>query len=261
MRRVFPRAALSCLALVAMLWASSANAHFGMVIPGNNAISAEAKSTELQVSFSHPFELVGMDLVKPKAFFVTAAGKKTDLLPALTETKVMDHKAWKTTYQFARPGVYMFGLEPTPYWEPEEDCFIIHYTKTIIAAFGDESGWDEPMGLKTEIVPMTRPFGNYAGNSFTGQVLRDGKPLPFAEVEVEFYNKDNKFAAPTEYHVTQVVKADANGVFTFACPLAGWWGFAALSTADFQLKAPDGAMKDVEIGAVLWIKLDGWTRK
>ena len=47
---------------------------------------------------------------------------------------------------------------------------------------------------------------------------------PGADVEVELYNKDKKYEAPNEYMVTQVVKADANGVFTYAVPFAGWWG-------------------------------------
>ncbi len=257
MRRSFTVLSVTVLTL----WASAAMAHFGMVIPQGNVITPEQKTVSMELSFSHPFALIGMDLVKPKAFFVATEGKKTDLLPSLSPTKVMDHEAWKASFTAKRPGVYTFGMEPVPYWEPEENCFIIHYTKTVLAAFGDESGWDEPLGMKTEILPLTRPFGNYAGNSFTGQVLRDGAPLPNAEVEVEYYNRDARFAAPTDYHVTQVVKADANGIFTFTCPLAGWWGFAALSTADFQMKGPDGQMKDVELGAVLWMQLDGWKKK
>ena len=51
--------------------------------------------------------------------------------------------------------------------------------------------------------------------------------------------------------VTQGVKADANGVFTYAVPFAGWWGFAALNTADEKLDH-DGTPKNVELGAVLW---------
>ena len=47
-----------------------------------------------------------------------------------------------------------------------EDCFIIHYTKTVVAAFGEEENWGQPLGLKTEIVPLTRPFANYTGNVF-----------------------------------------------------------------------------------------------
>lgn len=56
-------------------------------------------------------------------------------------------------------------MEPKPYFEPAEDCYIIHYTKTVVSAFGLE-GWDRELGLKTEIVPLTRPFGLYAGNVF-----------------------------------------------------------------------------------------------
>ena len=29
--------------------------------------------------------------------------------------------------------------------------------------------------------------------------------------------------------VTQTIKADPNGIFTYAAPKAGWWGFAALN--------------------------------
>jgi cobalt/nickel transport protein len=152
-------------------------------------------------------------------------------------------------------------MEPHPYWEPAEDISIIHYTKTVIAAFGEDQGWDKPVGIETEIVPLTRPFGNYAGDSFRGQVLLKGKPVPDAEVEVELYNKDGKFVAPSDYHVTQVVKADENGVFSFTCPQPGWWGFAALNEADFKIKDPDGNDKNVEIGAVLWIHLDEYKKK
>ena len=40
-----------------------------------------------------------------------------------------------------------------------------------------------------EIIPLTRPFANYSGNIFQGRVLLDGKPVPGAEVEVEYYNR------------------------------------------------------------------------
>jgi len=88
----------------------------------------------------------------------------------------------------------------------------------------------------------------------------DGKPLPYAAVEIEFYNKDNKVEAPNEYMVTQAVKADRNGVFTYAVPEAGWWGFAALTTADFKLKK-DGKDKAMEIGGVIWVYFQDWQLK
>jgi cobalt/nickel transport protein len=202
-------------------------------------------------------EMVGMELVKPKVATVTVNGNRQDLLAQLTPTRIMDHGAWRLDYPIKRPGVYMFHMEPQPYWEPAEDCFIVHHTKTVVAAFGDDEGWDAELGLKTEIVPLAKPFGLYAGNVFQGIVKMDGKPVPHAEVEVEYYNRDQQAHAPTDYMITQTVKADGNGVFTYATPTSGWWGFAALNTADYTLDH-EGQKKDVELGAVIWVYFHEW---
>jgi cobalt/nickel transport protein len=240
---------------------SNAFAHFGMVIPSDSMVMpGESKVIKIAISFSHPMEMVGMEMVKPAQFAVVTGEKRQNLLGLLKETKVMGHKAWQGNYKINRPGVYIFYMEPTPYWEPAEDCYIVHYTKTVISAFGMEEGWDEPVGLKTEIVPLSRPFGLYAGNVFQGIVMVDGKPVPYAEVEVEYYNKDAKAVAPTEYMVTQVTKADVNGVFTYAAPRAGWWGFAALNTSEKKLKH-EGQDKDIELGAVIWVEFKDWKEK
>ena len=116
-----------------------------------------------------------------------------------------------------------------------------------------EEGWDQEVGLKTEIVPLTRPYGLWTGNVFQGIVKVNGKPAPFTEVEVEYYNEDGSVKAPADPMITQVVKADENGVFTYAMPNAGWWGFAALNTDDATL-THEGKEYPVEIGAVLWVK-------
>jgi len=238
-----------------------ASAHFGMVIPSDSMVMpGESRVVRITGSFSHPMEMVGMPLTKPGQFGVMTDGKTTSLSESLRETDVMGQKAWAVDYTVKRPGVYHFFMVPEPYWEPAEDCFIIHYTKTIVAAFGDESGWDSPVGLKTEIVPLTRPFGLYSGNVFQGIVMLDGKPVPYSEVEVEYYNRDGKAQAPTDYMMTQVVKADADGVFTYAVPSAGWWGFAALNISDQKIKR-DGEDKDIEIGAVLWVEFHDWKEK
>jgi cobalt/nickel transport protein len=251
MKRLFILIAISILSL---FWARSTLAHFGMVIPSDSMVmQADDRTVNVRLSFSHPFEGEGMELVKPAVFGVMANGEKVNLLQTLKETKVMGHTAWETSYTIKRPGVYMFYMEPEPYWEPAEDCYIVHYTKTVVTAFGDDEGWDEEIGLKTEIVPLSKPYGLYAGNVFQGIVKLDGKPVPFCEVEVEYYNEDRKAAAPTDYMVTQTIKADANGVFTYAVPKAGWWGFAGLNTSDQKIKG-----KDVEIGAVLWVKFHDW---
>jgi cobalt/nickel transport protein len=241
------------IALFTWIMVVPAWSHFGMLIPSDSMVMQDdSRTLTIILSFSHPFEMVGMELSKPRVFQMLTDGKKQDLLDSLQETQVMGHKAWKAAYPVKRPGVYVFHMEPQPYWEPAEDAFIIHFTKSVVTAFGDDEGWDAEVGLKTEIVPLSKPFGLYAGNVFQGTVKMDGKPVPFAEVEVEYYNKDRKYTAPTDYMITQTIKADRNGVFTYSAPVSGWWGFAALNGADYKL-THQGEKKDVELGAVIWV--------
>ena len=252
---------LVLLVIMFLMLTGTAFAHYGMIIPSDSMVmQSDSRTINLKLSFSHPFERIGMELAKPKVFGVVANGYKQDLLEKLKKTQVMEHTAWKLDYKVKRPGVYMFYMEPTPYWEPAEDVFIIHYTKTVVTSFGDDMGWDEEIGLKTEIVPLSKPFGLYTGNVFQGIIKLDGKPVPYAEVEIEYYNEDGRSEAPADYMITQTIKADQNGVFIYAAPKAGWWGFAALNTADFKLKQ-NGEDKDVEIGAVIWVKFHDWMIK
>ena len=255
---------LSVVVLAVMMGVTPpALAHFGTIIPSDDIVTQDdSKTLKLQVKFIHPMELHYMEMVKPKQFGVVHDGKKTDLLNSLqaTKGKSPDQKEkftfWTTDYKIRRPGDYTFYVEPTPYWEPAEDLFIVHYTKVCVNALGLEKGWDESVGLETEIVPMTRPYGLWTGNLFTGQVLLKGKPVPFAEVEIEYLNESPEnisiIIPPADPYVTQVVKADGNGVFSYAMPRAGWWGFSALNEAEWKLKY-DGKEKGVEIGAVYWV--------
>ncbi len=233
---------------------SLSRAHFGVIIPSDDIVEkGDSKTISLDIKFIHPFEGQYMNMEMPKAFGVVLGGQKEDLLKTLQKKEVKKMTTWGAAYQVRRPGNYIFYVEPSPYWEPAEETFIVHYTKVIVNALGLEEGWDEEIGLKTEIVPLTRPYGLWSGNVFQGVVKVDGKPVPFANVEVEYYNEGGKIKPPAEPYITHVVRADQNGVFTYAMPKAGWWGFAALSTADFTLSR-EGKEYPVEIGAVLWVK-------
>lgn len=246
----------------------SACAHFGLILPADDILSpGEARTLELQVKFLHPLEGHYMEMARPKRFGVMTGGRKVSLLDSLQPRKgrSLDQKRdfgfWSADYSVRRPGDYTFYLEPQPYWEPAEDKYIVHYTKVCVNAYGLEVGWDQPVGFETEIIPLSRPYGLWRGNLFSAQVLLKGAPLPFAEVEVEYLNEKAEAGtvhAPSTPFVTQVVRADANGVFHYAMPKSGWWGFAALSEADWQLSHA-GSDKAVEIGAVYWVyatKLD-----
>jgi cobalt/nickel transport protein len=241
-----------CLCLLAE---GAAEAHFGMVIPSESTVmDARKADPTLDLKFWHPFVNEGMDLEKPVSFTVHHNGVVEELLPTLKEGKEQGHTVWSATRRLAAPGLYAFVMEPKPYFEKEEDCYILHYTKVYVDAFGDDEGWSAPLGLKTEIVPLTRPGALYAGNVFTGRVLLNGKPASDTEVEIEWYpGKDKRGRAPHAGMVTQSVKTDENGIFSYAAPRAGWWGFAALSDDGTRLPF-NGQEKPVELGAVLWLR-------
>ena len=236
-----------------------AQAHFGMLIPSDDmVINGESRTLHLDAMFWHPFESQGMNLAKPEAFGVmTSNGEKHDLLSSLKPAKRKDitgaqRDIFKVDYKFRGPGDHTFYMVPQPYWEPAEESFIVHYTKVVVNGFGLEEGWQRPVGLKTEIVPLTRPYGLYTGNVFQGQVLVNGKPVPGTRVEVEYFY-DGKVKADASPLETQVVTTDPNGIFTYAMPKTGWWVFAALNEAEKPMKH-DGQDYPVEIGAVLWVK-------
>ena len=104
--------------------------------------------------------------------------------------------------------------------------------------------------------PLSKPFGLWEHNVFQGIVKLDGAAVPYAEVEVEFFN-DAGATVPDDLMITQTIKADENGVFTYATPAAGWWGFAALNTAEEPMQF-EGEDKDHELGAVIWVRFEEW---
>ena len=225
-----------------------ANAHFLTFLSNTDNVTDQKQTKiDFDISFIHPFEQSGMNMEKPEIF----VNNKNNKL-VLKETKKFEHKAWSSSYDIKTPGVYKFFVQPQPYFEPAEEKFISHVPKLIISSFGLEDGWDEPIGLKYEIIPLIKPFGLYAGNLFQGKVLHDGKAASNTEVEVELYNEFG-LKAPTNSHITQVVKTDANGVFSFVMNHKGWWGFAAL-IEEGELKHSDGKMYKIENGALIWVK-------
>ncbi len=256
----FLRAAIvGSLAVSGLAVTTPAFAHLQMLIPSDDMVSTPSERlVRLNIKFWNPFEGHGMSIDTPTRFGVHFAGKNIDLRDKLQPHGFIDRggknrQGFVASYNITKPGDYIFYMEPKPYWEPSEQRYIIHYTKVVVDAFGQEKGWDDPVGLKTEIIPLTRPYGLYTNNVFQGIVKLNGKPEPFSRVEVEYYNEDGQLKAPKDSMNTQVVKTDVNGVFTYAMPKAGWWGFAALHR-DKKMMEHDGKRYPVELGALMWVK-------
>ncbi len=240
--------------LCAVSAAVAAWGHFQVLIPASEFADEDNREVSLDILFTHPMSGGPvMEMGTPTEFGVLVGGKKVNLMDALKKRKVEGKTAYSATYKVKRPGDHVFYIAPAPYWEPAERKMIIHYTKVVVDAFGGGEGWDAMVGFPVEIKPLVRPYGLWAGNVFRGIVTCNGKPVPFAEIEVEYLNSGKIIDVPNDAFDTQVIKADANGVFCYAMPRSGWWGFAALMDGD-KMKNPKGEMVDTELGALMWVR-------
>jgi cobalt/nickel transport protein len=245
---------IALAAPLVLLLCAPVRAHFVALIPSSDVVEQGGPQTiTLDISFTHPFEGRMMQMDRPRALGVSVREMREDLAPSLHERREGGLSAWETPYRVRRPGDQMFWVEPEPYFEQAEGKFIVHYAKVVVGALGLEQGWQGPLGLPLEILPLSRPYGLWAGNVFQGVVLMGGKPLPGAAVEVEYMNTGGRVRAPSSPFVTQVVRADERGVFTYAMPREGWWGFAALADAPYTIKR-GGRPYPVELGGVIWVR-------
>ncbi|MBD3306268.1 DUF4198 domain-containing protein [candidate division KSB3 bacterium] len=231
------------------------SAHFQVLIPSADIVTAAGNRTvDFTIVFTHPMEQGPvMNMEMPAQFGVMIMGQKKDLKDSLEVKEIDGNQTYHASYTLKQPGDHIFYLEPAPYWEPAEEVMIVHYTKVIVNGMSAEEGWDTLVGFPVEIEPLVRPYGLWTGNVFRGIVKKDGNPVPFAEIEVEYYNEGGQVAIPADPFITQVIKADANGVFTYAMPKAGWWAFAALLEGDNTMQSPDGNEVGVELGALMWV--------
>lgn len=235
------------------LAATGAGAHFQQILPSAD-VTEPGQAVTLEMVFTHPMERGPvMEMKRPRRFGALIEGKFQDLSATLREGKRQGATMWTSTWAPRQPGVGVFYVEPQPYWEAAEGKYIVHHAKVVVDAGAVGKDWDGLVGAPVEIEPLVRPTGLWAGNLFQGIVRKDGKPVPFAEIEVEFVN-DGSVKPPNDAFVTQVIKADGAGVFTYAMPRAGWWGFAALVEADEKMKSPTGEDAPVELGALMWVK-------
>ncbi|PLW76616.1 DUF4198 domain-containing protein [Cohaesibacter celericrescens] len=255
MKKLLAGAAIATIAL-----SGAAQAHFQLLYTPDVMLDS-AQEIPLKLMFGHPMENGhAMDMGSPEAFDVYFKGKKTDLLPTLDpiiwKGAHNEAKGFETTYKIKRNGDYIFALTPAPYYESSEDIYIQQITKSFVNK-AMPVDWAEPLGLKTEILPLNKPYQNFVGGTFTGKLLSSGKPKGGIECEIEYINpkidlKGNAFAKEADGPVPDsaiVAITDDNGVFTFGLPRAGSWGFACLGAGpDTEF---DG--KELSQDAVLWI--------
>lgn len=251
--------------VLALAMTVPAMAHFQMIYTPESALE-KAQSVDLKLVFTHPFEAGHtMDMGQPEQFFVVRKEKKKDLLGTLKpinwNSLTNNGAAYEASYKLRGMGDNIFCLVPSPYLEKEEDCYIQQITKMVVNTGGFPTDWDAEIGLPAEIVPLDKPYALWTGNVFRGVVKGGGKPVPYADIEVEYMNHQplldhNAFAqkaivaAPQDAFVTMTIKANVNGEFSFGIPRAGWWGFCALGAG--PTKKHKG--KELSQDAVIWVQ-------
>ncbi|MCB9482124.1 MAG: DUF4198 domain-containing protein [Desulfobacteraceae bacterium] len=256
---------LPICALIFSLTAVPAYSHFQMIYTPESALE-KASEIDLKLVFTHPFEAGHtMDMGTPSEFFVIKKGKKTDLKSSLKpitwKSLTNSGKAYEAQVKLRGMGDNVFCLVPEPYYEKEEEIYIQQITKMVVNTAGFPTDWDAEAGLPTEIVPLDKPYALWTGNVFRGIVKSNGKPVPYAEIEVEYLNhkplmnhnefsEDAQAEAPQDSFVTMGIKANVNGEFTFGIPRAGWWGFCALGAGP----AKEYKGKELSQDAVIWIQ-------
>ena len=265
--------ALSSILLLAAA-SSPASAHFQLLYTPDAALN-QSRAMPIALVFSHPFNNgYTMNMGEPEAFYVIsqrgaeAERRETDLLQYLEPVTWSGVDSEAAAFVAHPPrsvtrslGDYTYVLRPAPYYEEQEDKYIQQITKTVINVGGLPGSWDEPLGLPVEIVPLDKPYANWVGGVFRAVVLADGKPVPHAEIEVEYLNHEpqidqlrfdpeGKVTPPQSSFITLSIRANAQGEVTIGLPKAGWWGICALDLDD-ELQHND---KELSLDAVLWIK-------
>ncbi|TCP38860.1 DUF4198 domain-containing protein [Rhodovulum marinum] len=249
-------------AALAALAAAPACAHFQLIYNPEPNLERPG-DVPLRLIFWHPMENGhAMDMGKPLELFYVFKGEKIDIgetLAPITFTGAQNGAAaFEAALPVKRNGDYIVGLVPAPYYEESEDIYIQQITKVFFNKGGIPSGWNEPLGLPTEIVPLNKPTNVIAGSTFSGRLLSQGAPVAGAEIEIEYIaaEPDMETNAVGEATVGPVpggaivAITDENGVFTFGIPRAGHWGFAALGAGP----ATEHEGKELSQDAVIWIK-------
>lgn len=246
----------------ALLCAGPSEAHFQLVYTPKVNVS-RLGDLPFKLIFWHPFENGPvMDMGTPEEFYYVHKGQKVDLMNSLRPIKFTGSEnaaqAFDATVPVKRNGDYIVVLTPSPYLEASEDIYIQQVTKSYVNKSGIPTGWEEPVGLPVEIVPMNKPTNIMVGSTFTGRVLAEGKPVGGVSVEVEYVAAEPDMVANRPGQTTAsplpggaiVAITDERGYFTIGIPKAGFWGVAALGAG--PKKQYKG--KPLSHDAVLWIK-------
>lgn len=263
---------LSCLS-------SGAYAHTTVMHTDEMALN-RAADVDMSIVFTHatdggptmPIEVQSFTQYSGREIFI----EEFDLMDTLTPIQWLDHidengeevrvdaySAHISRDQIRGLGDHQLVVVTEPYYDPNDEIYIQQFTKVIMNVGGAQTNWYTTVGLPTEIHALKTPYANWVGETFTGIVLSEGIPVPFARLEIDYLNhgvdaenakfSDAPFIAashPSYKYISMIT--NENGEFHFGIPAAGWWAIAALGTG------PEFRKDDIYLSqdAILWIYAD-----
>ena len=254
------------IAMMMLFTAPVSWAHFQLIYAPSYILDKPGK-VPTKLIFWHPMENgYAMPMVEPEQVLMFHRGKRLDISSHLQTSQFFSNHnqvdSWDVDIPIRRAGDYVVAVIPQPYYEESEDIFIQQITKAYFNRKQLPTDWQEEQGLTTEIKPLVKPYNVIEGSNFSGIVLSQGQPVPFAEIEVEYMpaepNMDNSSIESTDTIALPggsiSIQSDAHGVFSMTLPKAGFWGFAALGSGpDKQFQG-----KSLSQDAVIWVQVHQW---
>ncbi len=139
-------------------------------------------------------------------------------------------------------------------WSTHDSTFIETTVRTIIHQ-GLSRGWETPLGLPLEIVPLNQPYGLLPGDSFRVELLHDGKPLTDTKIYAEkYYNPPLQKPYPSAALLTRTSRTDRNGIANINLHSSGWWVLFTIQELDDMEK--DGKSGVATLQDAVWVYVD-----
>ncbi len=139
-------------------------------------------------------------------------------------------------------------------WSKHDSTFTETTARTVIHQ-GLSRGWETPLGLPLEIVPLIQPYGLFAGEIFRFEVLLKGKPLKNAKIFAEkYYEKPLVEPYPDAALLTRTSRTDSNGIATVNLHSPGWWVLFINHEMDEMEK--NGQAGIATLQDAIWIHVD-----
>ncbi len=139
-------------------------------------------------------------------------------------------------------------------WSTHDETFTETTVRTVIHQ-GLSRGWETPLGLPLEIVPLNQPYGLLPGDSFRVEVLLDGEPLENTKVYAEkYYSPGLAKPYPAESLLTRISRTDGDGIANINLHSPGWWVLFTLYEQDEMSK--DGHTGVATLQDAVWVYVE-----